>query len=205
MKIKALLLLTLVQGSILAQSKWEKKIDAPEVHSLSIELGFIQNLMVSTGNSDQYVIKTSSEGEYRDQVMLVSKEVDHWLEIYPQWAPSFIAPNDKLSAHKVRALSLELIVPKGKTLEIRGEQAVVSVQGEYKEVVLRLGSGQVNLRYSSEESDIRTDSADVFLTVPYGDIQASSVEGKVIGSIPLNTRFHYKLASQKGSIYLNKA
>ena len=205
MKIKALLLLTLVQGSILAQSKWEKKIDAPEVHSLSIELGFIQNLMVSTGNSDQYVIKTSSEGEYRDQVMLVSKEVDHWLEIYPQWAPSFIAPNDKLSAHKVRALNLELIVPKGKTLEIRGEQAVVSVQGEYKEVVLRLGSGQVNLRYSSEESDIRTDSADVFLTVPYGDIQASSVEGKVIGSIPLNTRFHYKLASQKGSIYLNKA
>lgn len=205
MKIKALLLLTLVQGSILAQSKWEKKIDAPEVHSLSIELGFIQNLMVSTGNSDQYVIKTSSEGEYRDQVMLVSKEVDHWLEIYPQWAPSFIAPNDKLSAHKVRALNLELIVPKGKTLEIRGEQAVVSVQGEYKEVVLRLGSGRVNLRYSSEESDIRTDSADVFLTVPYGDIQASSVEGKVIGSIPLNTRFHYKLASQKGSIYLNKA
>jgi len=204
-KIKALLLLTLVQGSILAQSKWEKKIDAPEVHSLSIELGFIQNLMVSTGNSDQYVIKTSSEGEYRDQVMLVSKEVDHWLEIYPQWAPSFIAPNDKLSAHKVRALNLELIVPKGKTLEIRGEQAVVSVQGEYKEVVLRLGSGRVNLRYSSEESDIRTDSADVFLTVPYGDIQASSVEGKVIGSIPLNTRFHYKLASQKGSIYLNKA
>ena len=205
MKIKGLLLLILVQGSILAQSKWEKKIDAPEVHSLSIELGFIQNLMVSTGNSDQYIIKTTSEGEYRDQVMLVSKEVDHWLEIYPQWAPSFTAPNDKLSAHKVRALNLELIVPKGKTLEIRGEQAVVSVLGEYKEVVLRLGSGRVNLEYSSEESDIRTDSADVFLTVPYGDIQASSSEGKVIGSIPLNTRFHYKLASEKGSIYLNKA
>lgn len=205
MKIKGLLLLILVQGSILAQSKWEKKIDAPEVHSLSIELGFIQSLMVSTGNSDQYVIKTTSEGEYRDQVMLVSKEVDHWLEIYPQWTPSFIAPNDKLSAHKVRALNLELIVPKGKTLEIRGEQAVVSVSGEYKEVVLRLGSGRVNLEYFSEESDIRTDSADVFLTVPYGDIQASSTEGKVIGSIPLNTRFQYKLASEKGSIYLNKA
>lgn len=205
MKIKVLLLLILVQGSILAQSKWEKKIDAPEVHSLTIELGFIQNLMVSTSNSDQYIIKTTSEGEYRDQVMLVSKEVDHWLEIYPQWAPSFIAPNDKLSAHKVRALNLELIVPKGKTLEIRGEQAVVSVLGEYKEVVLRLGSGRVNLEYSSEESDIRTDSADVFLTVPHGDIQASSAEGKVIGSIPFNTRFHYKLASEKGSIYLNKA
>ena len=205
MKIKGLLLLILVQGSIQAQSKWEKTIDAPEVHSLSIELGFIQNLMVSTGNSDQYVIKTSSEGEYRDQVMLVSKEVDHWLEIYPQWAPSFIAPNDKLSAHKVRAVNLELIVPRGKTLEIRGEQAVVSVLGEYKEVVLRLGSGRVNLEHSSEESDIRTDSADVFLTVPYGDVQASSAEGKVIGSIPLNTRFHYKLASEKGSIYLNKA
>ena len=205
MKTKAILLLILVQGSILAQSKWEKKIDAPEVHSLSIELGFIQNLMVSTGNSDQYVIKTTSEGEYRDQVMLVSKEVDHWLEIYPQWAPSFIAPNDKLSAHKVRALTLELTVPRGKTLEIRGEQAVVSVLGEYKEVILRLGSGRVNLEYSSEESDIRTDSADVFLTVPHGEIQASSSEGKVIGSIPLNTRFHYKLSSEKGSIYLNKA
>ena len=205
MKIKGLLLLILVQGSIQAQSKWEKTIDAPEVHSLSIELGFIQNLMVSTSNSDQYVIKTTSEGEYRDQVMLVSKEVDHWLEIYPQWTPSFIAPNDKLSAHKVRALNLELVVPKGKTLEIRGEQAVVSVLGEYKEVVLRLGSGRVNLEHSSEESDIRTDSADVFLTVPYGDIQASSTEGKVIGSIPVNTRFHYKLASEKGSIYLNKA
>jgi hypothetical protein len=204
-KLKLLLLLFLVQGSLLAQSKWEKTIDAPEVHSLSIELGFIQNLLVSTGNSDQYVIKTTSEGEYRDQVMLVSKEVDHWLEIYPQWAPSFIAPNDKLSAHKVRALNLELVVPKGKTIEIRGEQAVVSVLGEYKEVVLRLGSGRVNLEYSSEESDIRTDSADVFLTVPHGDIQASSSEGKVIGSIPLNTRFHYKLASEKGSIYLNKA
>ena len=205
MKTKAILLLILAQGSILAQSKWEKKIDAPEVHSLSIELGFIQNLMVSTGNSDQYVIKTTSEGEYRDQVMLVSKEVDHWLEIYPQWAPSFIAPNDKLSAHKVRALTLELTVPRGKTLEIRGEQAVVSVLGEYKEVILRLGSGRVNLEYSSEESDIRTDSADVFLTVPHGEIQASSSEGKVIGSIPLNTRFHYKLSSEKGSIYLNKA
>ena len=80
MKTKAILLLILVQGSILAQSKWEKKIDAPEVHSLSIELGFIQNLMVSTGNSDQYVIKTTSEGEYRDQVMLVSKEFDHCLK-----------------------------------------------------------------------------------------------------------------------------
>lgn len=205
MKTKAILLLILAQGSILAQSKWEKKIDVPEVHSISIELGFIQNLMVSTGNSDQYVIKTTSEGEYRDQVMLVSKEVDHWLEIYPQWAPSFIAPNDKLSAHKVRALTLELIVPRGKTLEIRGEQAVVSVLGEYKEVILRLGSGRVNLEYSSEESDIRTDSADVFLTVPHGEIQASSSEGKVIGSIPLNTRFHYKLSSEKGSIYLNKA
>lgn len=205
MKTQILFLILLVQGSLFAQSKWQKIIDAPEVHSLSIELGFIQNLLVSTGSSDQYVIKTTSEGEYRDQVMLVSKEVDQWLEIYPQWAPSFIAPNDKLSAHKVRALNLELIVPKGKTLEIRGERAVVSVLGEYKEVILRLGSGRVNLEYASEESDIRTDSADVFLTVPYGDIHASSIEGKVIGSIPLNTRFHYRLATEKGSIYLNKA
>jgi hypothetical protein len=63
----------------------------------------------------------------------------------------------------------------------------------------------VNLEHSSEESDVRTDSADVFLTVPHGDIQASSAEGRVIGNIPLNTRFHYKLASEKGSIYLNKA
>jgi hypothetical protein len=204
-KTQILFLILLVQGSLFAQSKWQKIIDAPEVHSLSIELGFIQNLLVSTGSSDHYVIKTTSEGEYRDQVMLVSKEVDQWLEIYPQWAPSFIAPNDKLSAHKVRALNLELIVPKGKTLEIRGERAVVSVLGEYKEVILRLGSGRVNLEYASEESDIRTDSADVFLTVPYGDIHASSIEGKVIGSIPLNTRFHYRLASEKGSIYLNKA
>ncbi len=205
MKTQILFLILLVQGSLFAQSKWQKIIDAPEVHSLSIELGFIQNLLVSTGSSDHYVIKTTSEGEYRDQVMLVSKKVDQWLEIYPQWAPSFIAPNDKLSAHKVRALNLELIVPKGKTLEIRGERAVVSVLGEYKEVILRLGSGRVNLEYASEESDIRTDSADVFLTVPYGDIHASSIEGKVIGSIPLNTRFHYRLASEKGSIYLNKA
>ena len=138
MKTQILFLILLVQGSLFAQSKWQKIIDAPEVHSLSIELGFIQNLLVSTGSSDQYVIKTTSEGEY-------------------------------------------------------------------KEVILRLGSGRVNLEYASEESDIRTDSADVFLTVPYGDIHASSIEGKVIGSIPLNTRFHYRLASEKGSIYLNKA
>lgn len=205
--MKAVLYLWVSLGvlGLRGQSQWQKTIKASAIDAIAIDLRFIQKLNVVTDSSDQILIKTFSEGEYRDDLIVIAKEEDSWLEIYPQWIPTFINPNDKLSAHKVRALSLEVVLPEGKTLEVRGEHAVVDVTGHYQKLFLRLGSGSVHMSHDSESSDVRTSTANVFLTIPSGDVHAESEIGQVIGTIPYNSQYYYQVSSKQGSIYLNQA
>ena len=204
MKILLYLWVSLGVLGLRGQSQWQKTIKASAIDAIAIDLRFIQKLSVVTDSSDQILIKTLSEGEYRDDLIVIAREEDNWLEVYPQWIPSFISPNDKLSAHKVRALSLELVIPEGKTIEVRGEHALIDVSGHYRQLFLRLGGGTVHMTHNSESSDVRTSSADIFLTIPSGDVHSASELGKVVGKVPYNPQFHYELATKQGSIYLNQ-
>lgn len=165
---------------------------------------FIQGLKLTTHSSDEVALSTQSEGEYQLQYVVVTQHEDRWLTVYPQRVPAFNTLNDKLSAHKVIAMTLEMQIPEAIVVEIEATRGAIDISGRYRELKVQLDEGSLKMTHRAEQSVIKTKGASVFLNVESGMIESNTETGRVIGSILPNQNYRYQISSQNGPIYLNQ-
>lgn len=105
--------------------------------------------------------------------------------ISADFQPLFINPNDKLSAHKVVSIALEISVPEYKNVDVFGTNTNLYAKGIYEDLNITLSDGRCNLENVSESVEVTTQKGDILLAAPSGNITAESVYGKVKGNNPL--------------------
>ncbi|QLE01361.1 hypothetical protein HX109_07205 [Galbibacter sp. BG1] len=200
-----LLVLILFQSSIsLAQKAVTKSVAAEGVSFVSIDASNLFSVSISTGNNEKIALRTTMEGEYQNEYINTIKEEGTTLFVGVEKRPLFNAPNDKLSAHKVVSVHLEIKVPKNMDVKIYGDYTEIKATGEFG--VLELITGNKLIFLDSVQGllvNARTQNGNIILKDASGTIEANSKYGKVHREGAIfdgNTKF--EINSLNGNIYI---
>lgn len=184
---KLLLLLILIPNCLFAQKRSEQTFDRQDIKTLLINSNAIFKISITAQPVQEISIQTITDGETYESSLLHTKIIDQRLEITTGRTPDFTPFNDKLSAHKVLSIELDITIPQDFNIDIYSTLAEVSLKGRYKELQINLGRGGLigrDIRF--RESVINTISGNVALTTKRADVTASSRNGEVIINSNLN-------------------
>ena len=197
-------LMIFMTGLISAQRDTREIIDAENIQSLRIETDEVYHIKLSTAETSSISIKTHSEGEYYNDIILETSIQDKQLKIFTKYPEILTGGYDKLSAHKVFSLEIEISLPAELEIIINSNLASVVAVGDYKSVYADLKQGYCHLLKFSGSAVINTYNGDILVEAGRGLIEASSRNGKV--NIPefLPGRRPLRLTSIDGDILVRK-
>lgn len=208
MKYHSLFILLLVfSGNLLAQKKLFKEYDVGNTHTLFIESDDIFQIKLSTAQTNKITIYTQIEGETFESTLLHTEIVEGVLKITTGRTPDFVPFNDKLSAHKVLSVVVEIILPEGLALDVYSTLASVEAQGDYNQVRINLGRGGCHLSsFRFRESvHINTISGNIMVETKKATVLAQSRNGTVVVSEGMTGSNTMHLQSIDGNITVIKS
>lgn len=163
---------------LFAQKRGEQIVDAQDIQSIHINSDLIFKIKISAQPTDKIILNTIIDGETSTSTLVHVNIADTRLEITTGRLPDYSPFNDKLSAHKVLSIELDLIIPQNLSVNIRSTLAEVTLAGHYKDVAIGLGRGGFigeDLRF--RESVITTISGNISLLLSKATVVASSRNG----------------------------
>ncbi|WP_240751444.1 hypothetical protein [Flagellimonas onchidii] len=171
---------------------------------IQIDSEFCYQVNLFTSKTQEVVVEASIEGEYAKDLIIAIEEQGATILISARFQPNFTNPNDKLSAHKVISIALDVELPEYKDVFVYGANSNVDVTGKYKKLKVKLSDGRCSLNNVGETIEVITQKGDIVLTTPSGNIMAKSTYGEVLKEdIPLGDN-QFTLNTIEGKIHLKK-
>lgn len=190
---------SLLQG----QQFSSKSIVVNPQKKLNIDLTYVAHFEIDTHQKNYIQTELSAEGEYRDMYNLSILESKEIYDISLSKNPLYANFNDKLSAHKVLAITLKMLVPSQMALDIDGLNSIVYTKGDYRELNVFLNEGVCYLHHNSTKSNIITAKADVYLEMT--TIAELIFFQSAFASAPINETLEkdalWIIKSREGNIY----
>jgi len=175
------------------------------VSHLIFDLDNVFTIKLSSTKSNKVIIKAISEGEYANHFVITKKQENHTLYVSGNIAFTFPNNQDKLSAHKVHAIAVEIFVPEHLRTLISSDIGNTSITGGYVSLGTNLRSGDCYLNNVSGDFDIKTVDGDISLTTNSGVINAISKTGTITQEVLPNGKSSFELKTAKGNINIVKA
>ncbi|MEC7265075.1 MAG: hypothetical protein VXW38_15155 [Bacteroidota bacterium] len=204
MKESITILLLFAMLSLNGQKLVKKAFIDPNIDFIQIDSEYCYHINLSTSETDEVRVSASMEGEYAKDLLISIEETGTTALISAGFQPLFIAPNDKLSAHKVVSIALEITVPQYKSVAVYGTNCDVRVSGKYENLNVTLSDGRCTLENVTETVEVVTQKGDIWLTAPSGDILAESSYGQVEQEIIPFGNDQFVLKTVEGNIHLRK-
>jgi len=179
-------------------------IDSSVTH-LMFDLDNVFTIKLSSTKSNQVFVKAISEGEYANHFVITKKRKNQTLHISGSIAFTYPNNQDKLSAHKVHAIAVEIFVPEHLQTFVSSDIGNVSVSGSYNSLTTDLLSGDCYLNNVSGNFEIKTVSGDVYLTTKNGVVSTESKSGTIIQEKIPKGKSTFFLKTAKGNIKIAKA
>jgi hypothetical protein len=197
-----LLLLILLLGinSVPGQKVVRKVLLLPHITHIQIDAGSLAEVELKTKPGADLSLRAIIEGEYRKDLTIEVVEEGNTLRVTAALQPFFKIPNDKLSAHKVIAISLYIEVPEDKFVSLYGTSTQVSAWGIYKELEVVLNDGQCILKNLKDKVNVTTQSGNIDLETASGTFNVNSKYGTVKQDYIPKGNSNYYLMSNSGNI-----
>lgn len=207
MKIILIILSFFTVTPLVAQKRLSQTYEAGAVNELYIKSNEIFEIRITAAPTDQITIQTVIEGETFASTLVTSRIENGILKITTGKTPDYIPFNDKLSAHKVMAIELEIVVPIGLSIWVYSTLASLDTYGELGQVRVDLGRGHfVGEKFRFRESaHINTISGNVSIEVYKATTTASSRNGSVIIASEIKAGLPLSIESIDGNISLYKS
>ncbi len=190
--------------SVCCQKTVRKTVLSPATTLVRIDANNCFEVNVGTTQSEAVEVTADLEGEYAEDLLITLREEGSTLSINTNFQPNFKNPNDKLSAHKVVSIRLEISLPPHKNLSIYGSDSNVILNGVYKDVRVILNDGACRLGLHAETITVRSQSGPIYLSVPVESVMAKSRYGQVIGQAEKNGHGRFELITATGDIHLKE-
>lgn len=142
MKIISSLLLVLLTITMTAQKRLSQTYDASAIQELYINSNEIFQIHILAIETDEVTVHTVIDGELFASTLLNTVIENKVLKITTGTTPDYTPFNDKLAAHKVLAITLEITIPKGTDLSVYSTLANVETEGAFGQVRIDLGRGR---------------------------------------------------------------
>ncbi|MEM9362870.1 MAG: hypothetical protein AAGA43_09550 [Bacteroidota bacterium] len=190
--------------SVSGQKLLRKTLVGSHVSSIVIDAKNCYQVKLETTDTHELRVNASIEGEYSKDLVVNIETEGNSILVSTGFHPNFIFPNDKLSAHKVISIALEVKIPQYKEVAVYGTNSNVMAKGDYRNLTVKLSDGDCEIIDVGETVDVLTQKGNIWLTTGSGIVEAISDYGKVFkNSVPKGDK-HYTLQSKEGNIYLNK-
>ncbi|MUP45235.1 hypothetical protein E0K83_05690 [Gramella sp. BOM4] len=187
-----------------AQRETRETIDARNIEILRIATDEVYQIKLIATETPGISIKTHSEGEYFRDIILDTEIKDGELKITSRYPQELAGGYDKLSAHKVFSLEVEIRVPEGLEIVITSNLASVIASGNFERFHADLKQGYCKLLDFSGSAVINTFSGDILVETNSGAIEAKSRHGKLILPDFLPGQMPLRLTSIDGDIQVRK-
>ncbi|MEY8020593.1 DUF4097 family beta strand repeat-containing protein [Muriicola sp. SD30] len=195
-----LLILVLGIKSASGQKVVRKVLLLPHITHIQIDANSLAKVDLETISGADLSLQAIIEGEYRKDLAIELVEEGNTLRVYAALQPYFKFPNDKLSAHKVIAISLHIEVPEDKFVNLYGTSAQVTARGIYKELEVVLSDGQCTLKNLKDNVHVTTQSGNIDLETASGTVNVNSKYGTVKQDNIPEGHTNYHLQSNSGNI-----
>ena len=180
-------------------------MDAGQIKSLVISGDEIFKFNLSTAPTSFITIKSFADGEYYDNITLQSKVEEEILFLTSEYNGVLHSGFDKLSAHKVFAMRVEIELPQNFKVEITSNIASVRASGRYDYFFFQSKSGACMLTNFSGDAFIQTYNGDIEVAANNVFVDAHSRNGKVVVSEKNTGKNKLDLSSINGNITVRKA
>jgi len=203
MRIAFLLFIFLSSGTVLAQKRVLKQWDATQMESLSFQAQYASSIKIITTNSNQLTVSAIMDGEYANALYAGMIQYKGDWTLVTSFQSFGQVPNDKLAAHKVKSLVLEIELPRNKAIAILASNASLYVQGNYKNVDAQLLNGNCTLQNFNGNAQLQILDGDTTVYALYGIAgKATSKNGTVTNWLPENGHYLISVMSNNGNIQL---
>ena len=182
------------------QKKIERHIDAQGINDIHIDADMIFEIFVKTEATDEISIVSGISGETFESMLLNTEVKNGSLYITTERSPYFKNIDDKLAAHKVMSIELNLIMPENQELWIDSSLASVFMQGSCKYINFNLQGGDCRLLNFHGSGTVNTKSGQIFIENPLCSIDAQSRNGRVAVPKAYRGDCELKLRSIDGDI-----
>ena len=175
----------------------ERDFDATLINNIEINSDIINSVLIYSENTNHIKIIAKIEGENYENVVLSMVEKDNILFLKPDYTPFFEAENDKLAAHKVQSIELEIIVPEDIDISISSMMASVATKGKFKVLKAFLGNGNCNLQEFVGNAYLKTKTGSIKVSTKeniFGN--AISKNGIVINQLSENKNSKYTIIAE---------
>ena len=144
-----------------AQKVTRQTLAIHDIEEIRINTEKIFELNIFSSNANVLEVETKMEGEYYRDVNVITATKHKTLQLSCQLAEDFELPNDKLSAHKVFSITMNIYIPKHLKVQLEGDETQVYVQGSYKKIWGMLISGNYELKELEGEVKIQTKKGNI--------------------------------------------
>lgn len=204
MRALVLLMFVCTLVNVHGQKLVRKAFVGPRTETIQIDAQYCYRIVLKTEPIDEVQVSATMEGEYAKDLLVSIKESGTTTIISTDFQPNFINPNDKLSAHKVISIALEIKVPQYKNVDVFGTSTNIYATGIYENLNITLSNGRCSLQNISQSVKVTTQTGDIVLSIPRGEVLAESVYGTVRREhIPFGND-QFVLKTVEGNILLTK-
>lgn len=187
-----------------AQKVTREVLTARDLERIVFSSDEIYRISVNTVPGNEVIITTRSEGEYFNEINLEHEVKGKTLFLNSRYREILQNGFDKLSAHKVFSMEVELQVPEDIMLEISSNLASVYLSGAFDRVLIQLKNGSCYLEAFRGDAVINTFDGNITGTARSMDVEANSRHGEV--DVPQIFHGNHKmvLTSINGDIKLSE-
>ena len=190
--------------SLHAQRDTREIFNASGIEYIDILTNEVFKITITATNTDRIRLITHSEGEYFNQIIVQTKVDNGNLSIRTSYPQELTAGFDKLSAHKVFSLELELEIPENLEISVDSNIASLITTGSFNQLTANLKDGFCDLRDFAGNATINTYDGNIWVETGSGLVDAESRNGKVELPKYLRGRNPIKLKSIDGNILVLK-
>nr|WP_299072136.1 hypothetical protein [uncultured Allomuricauda sp.] len=157
-----------------------------------------------TANTNEIHVEAEIEGEYSKDLVITIEENETTVLISAGFQPNFNNPNDKLSAHKIISIKLNITVPNDKRVFVYGTNSNVTMKGNYENLKVKLLDGNCSIDNVGDRVEVTTQKGNILLIADNGNIMVESTYGKVVKEHIPQGQNQYSLKTIEGNINLRK-
>jgi len=190
--------------SLHAQRDTREIFNASGIESIDILTDEVFKITITATNTNRIRLITHSEGEYFNQILVQTKVDNGNLSIKTSYPQELTGGFDKLSAHKVFSLELELEIPKDLEISVDSNIASLITTGTFNQLTANLKDGYCDLREFAGNATINTYDGNIRVETASGLVEAVSRNGKVEIPEHFSGRNPIKLKSIDGNILVLK-
>ena len=159
----------------------EKKWNSENFDFVFLKLDFISQITINESTSREIYIKYKQEGEFKENILLITKSNNRKLYIKETVSPMPKGYNDKLSVHKTVANTIEVSVPVNFKTIVKAQSCSIKIMSSFSDISIEIEEGKVDLNQKKIKGEIKSISANIFCVNPDDKLLVSSRDGIISG------------------------